>query len=123
MGMVNIGEKIKEVLISKHIAVTEFAQKINTNRNNVYHIFKRKTIDTDLLVKISEILQFNFFIYFTEGFENKTINKTEDIAILKKHILTLENEITYLKERLNDKDKIISLLEIKAKVKPNKNQR
>lgn len=114
--MVDIGEKIKEVLISKRIPVKEFAQKINTNRNNVYHIFKRKTIDTDLLIKISEVLQFNFFIYFIDGFEKKTIKKTEDIASLKKHILTLEKEVSYLKERLNDKDKIISLFENKSKL-------
>jgi hypothetical protein len=38
------------VLREKRIPVNEFAKKINTNRNNVYHIFRRETIDTGLLV-------------------------------------------------------------------------
>jgi transcriptional regulator with XRE-family HTH domain len=69
--MVNIGEKIKEQLIVKKMSVADFAKKINTDRNNAYHIFKRKSIDTELLFKISVILNFDFFKFYQPLPDNK----------------------------------------------------
>ncbi len=62
--MVNIGKIIKAELKKKRFSVAEFAKIINTDRNNVYHIFKRKSIDTDLLYKISIALEYNFFLEY-----------------------------------------------------------
>ena len=69
--MVNIGEKIKEQLLIKKMSVADFAKKINTDRNNAYHIFKRKSIDTELLFKVSVILNFDFFQYYLPLADNK----------------------------------------------------
>jgi transcriptional regulator with XRE-family HTH domain len=63
--MVHIGEKIKEIFDSKGLSVSEFGRRINMSRENIYGIFRRKTIDTGLLVKISSILEHDFFQYYT----------------------------------------------------------
>ncbi len=62
--MFNIGEKIREQLLIRKMSVAEFARLINADRNNAYHIFKRKSIDTELLFKISVILNYDFFQHF-----------------------------------------------------------
>ena len=61
MKQVNIGKQIKDVFDKKGFTVTEFARRINKSRENVYSIFKRKTIDTGLLTTISIILEYDFF--------------------------------------------------------------
>ncbi len=59
----HIGLRIKQILDTraKSHTVTWFARQLNCNRRNVYHIFERQTIDTDLLRRISLILHHNFF--------------------------------------------------------------
>ncbi len=61
MVEIHIGKQVKLVLEAKGISVTEFAKRINKSRENVYSIFNRKSIDTGLLIKISEVLEFDFF--------------------------------------------------------------
>ncbi len=62
--MVHIGKKIQQQLWVKKISVADFAFKINTTRNNVYNIFHRQSIDTELLYKICIILNHDFFQYY-----------------------------------------------------------
>ena len=47
--------------VRKQMSITEFAEKICCQRNNVYDIFNRSKIDTILLKRISEVLNHNFF--------------------------------------------------------------
>jgi hypothetical protein len=61
MGEIHIGQQVKLILETKGISVTEFARRINKSRENVYSIFTRKSIDTGLLSKISEVLEYDFF--------------------------------------------------------------
>ncbi len=62
----HIGKKIKTVFDKKGLTVSEFARRINKSRENVYNIFKRETIDTGLLQKISDVLEHDFFAHYTE---------------------------------------------------------
>lgn len=91
--MLHIGEKIKEVFSESGLSVAEFARRIDTSRENVYGIFKRKSIDTYLLEKISEVLHHNFFEYY--------IKKEElypEIKFLQKKLEVADQEIAYLKK-------------------------
>nr|WP_300796344.1 XRE family transcriptional regulator [uncultured Bacteroides sp.] len=63
--MVHIGHLIEEELRKQERSVTWFAKKLCCERTNVYSIFKRESIDTALLLRISTILHHNFFIYYT----------------------------------------------------------
>ncbi len=59
----HIGNKIQEVLRRhpKEHTVTWFARQLNCHRVNAYDIFNRRTIDTELLWRISVILDYDFF--------------------------------------------------------------
>ena len=57
----HLGHKIKTVFEQKQMSVSEFARQIHCERTNVYTIFNRTTIDTDLLARISRVLEYNFF--------------------------------------------------------------
>lgn len=57
----HIGQLIKTVFERSGMTVSEFARKLNCERTNIYTIFKRKSIDVELLVNISKILKYNFF--------------------------------------------------------------
>jgi len=63
---IHIGSIIKKVLTEKSMTITEFACKINRERTTVYDIFNRKSIDVELLIKISHVLDYDFIhkVYF-----------------------------------------------------------
>ena len=56
----HIGQMIQNRLKETGMKKTEFARRINITSQNVYDIFKRKSIDTNLLMTISETLNYNF---------------------------------------------------------------
>ena len=117
--MVVIGKIIEKILREKRIPVTEFAKKINTNRNNVYNIFTRETIDTGLLLKISEILEYDFFQHYISDETTKNlINDRSNIYLVNSEIQQLKKqndellaEIDNFRSRLQDKEIIIELLQ------------
>jgi hypothetical protein len=120
--MVAIGKIIEKVLREKRIPVNEFAKKINTNRNNVYHIFRRETIDTGLLVKIGEILEHDFFQYYIskQTISNIATEKANvylvnsELKKLQEKNESLSKETNELRSRLHDKEMIIELLKSKS---------
>ena len=63
----HIGELIKQVARTQRVGPTELGEKINTSKQNVYGIFKRKSIDTELLRKISLALQHDFFLHYVRS--------------------------------------------------------
>ncbi|MDE7025354.1 MAG: XRE family transcriptional regulator [Paramuribaculum sp.] len=65
MNQVFIGKSIEQELRLQERSVVWLARKLNCNRTNVYKIFNRTTIDTELLLKISNVLQRNFFEEYT----------------------------------------------------------
>jgi hypothetical protein len=126
--VIHVGKKIKEEIRKQNFSVTLFAKKINRSRNVVYDIFKRESIDTDLLNKIGKILNCDFFSMYSSQKEYTQDNvkhfyandppvaygkNAELIAALQLQNQTLQSEIEYLK-------KIITLLETKGKPKETK---
>lgn len=72
--MVHIGQIIESELHKQERSVTWFASKLYCDRTNVYSIFKRKSIDTELLLRICSVLNYNFFNYYTSELDfNKKI--------------------------------------------------
>ncbi len=65
---VNIGVEIKAVLHTKGMSISEFARRIGTSRENAYSIFNRTSIDTELLLKICRVLEYDFFSLYKNGF-------------------------------------------------------
>lgn len=57
----HLGHRIKSVFEQRQMTISEFARQIHCERTNVYTIFNRSAIDTDLLARISKVLEYNFF--------------------------------------------------------------
>ena len=64
--MIHIGSIIKGKFEELGLPVSWFAKELCCDRTNVYSIFKRESIDTSLLVKISLILKHDFFKYYSQ---------------------------------------------------------
>ncbi|MCL2074598.1 MAG: helix-turn-helix domain-containing protein [Marinilabiliaceae bacterium] len=79
---IHIGKIIKQKLEDSPMNITEFAKKIHLDRTTVYDIFERKSIDTELLIKISQILNYDFY--------NETYHKTPTNNLPQKFQITLE---------------------------------
>lgn len=65
---VHIGLLIQNELRRQERGVSWFASKLCCDRTNVYKLFQRSTIDTELLWRISAILRHNFFRYYADSF-------------------------------------------------------
>lgn len=123
---VHIGKKIKEEVYKQRISVTLFARKISRSRNVVYDIFRRESVDTDLLNKIGKILNCDFFSlysaqkeYAQEGIKTFYVRDSEgpygraqDENMLLQQNQALKEEVAYLK-------KIVALVE-NRKPRPSK---
>jgi DNA-binding Xre family transcriptional regulator len=73
----HIGKLIKAALVEQGRSITWLAKQLGCSRQNAYKILNRKWIYTDLLLKICDILDYDFFKCFSEWREqrNKTITK------------------------------------------------
>jgi hypothetical protein len=127
MAQVHIGKKIKEVFKQSGMKGTEFASLINKDRQVIYNIFKRNSIDTDDLQKISIILGHDFFSYFSHqlpivqepgktGYVKKedlleTMGK--DLASMKKQLSDMEEKYETLQKLSKFQEEKISRLEKK----------
>ena len=101
---VHIGNVIKKIVKTKQINIDDFATSINCTRRNVYKIFDKQSIDTDLLLVISKALKQNLFFNYI---------KDEEIADYKnKSIKTIE-----LIEKLNTIESLIYSLKTECKKK------
>lgn len=58
---IHIGNQIEKVLRAQGRSVSWFAKQICCERTNVYSIFHRNSIDTELLLRISKVLNYDFF--------------------------------------------------------------
>ncbi len=101
----HIGKIIHEKVKLSKCSVKEIAKYINRSENTMYDIYKRESIDTGLLLKLSEILEFNFFELF---------NNEEPIRTMHSHqMANFVHAIDELKEQIALKDEHIrSLKEI-----------
>ena len=63
--MIHIGKEIKMRLEQQERSPGWLAKKINCDRTNIYKIFQRASIDTDLLLRISKALKHDFFAIFS----------------------------------------------------------
>ena len=93
----HIGQLIKTVFEQSGMTVSEFARRINCERTNVYTIFKRRSIDVELLVNISKVLEYNFFEEILKqvdlDFKRQDLNISIKIQDLPKDKITLLKEL------------------------------
>lgn len=68
--MIHIGQIIEQELRHQERSVAWFAKKLYCDRTNVYKIFKRQSIDTELLLRISYVLHINFFRFYLQEYQS-----------------------------------------------------
>ena len=108
----HIGKLIRKHLEELGMTKSEFARRLDTSPQNIYGIFKRKSIDTELLKNISSILNYDFFQYYASGAlfvsEDRApygkgsvisaLDLQREMEKLKKDYETVKTENNYLKE-------------------------
>ncbi len=109
----HIGKIVRKHLEEVGMTKSEFARRLETSPQNIYGIFKRKSIDTQLLKEISAVLNYDFFQYYTTaamvvneekagyGPKDKVFTAMDlhrEVESLRKDVEILRNENQYLKE-------------------------
>ena len=69
----HIGQIIKQELEEQGRTVVWIAKKMSYTRSNAYKIFNRATIDTEVLLRISQLLGVDFFQYYTDEMKKDNI--------------------------------------------------
>lgn len=59
--MLPIGLLIKEELENQERSVSWLARKLHLDRSNIYRLFQKNSIDTGLLLRVSMVLNRDFF--------------------------------------------------------------
>ena len=81
MKDIHIGPIIKQKVEENSMTIKEFAEKINCERSTVYHIFKQKSIDIERLIKISEVLNYDFIFEVYLKNRDKIINTSSSVYV------------------------------------------
>lgn len=79
----HIGSEIKKVAKIRRVGPVELSQLIPMTRQNVDKIYRKQSIDSELLYLISKALDFNFFELYGNRLQGKTPKMLA--ARLKKH--------------------------------------
>jgi hypothetical protein len=113
---IHIGSIIKSRSKAIRLGAKELGVRLETTKQNIYGIFKRKSIDTELLARISVALNHDFFQYLSKSLNGSITGTNEAGKPLPKvpvppastRNLDIERENEYL-HRIN------ALLEEKVK--------
>ncbi|MGQ1911685.1 helix-turn-helix domain-containing protein [Marinifilum sp. RC60d5] len=91
----HVNDLIIEEMNRQGVSAVELSKKLGINVNTVYQTLKRRSIHTDRLWKICEILQVNFFKILADkvNIENPV---DEQLAILESENKTLKEVIKML---------------------------
>jgi transcriptional regulator with XRE-family HTH domain len=114
---IHIGRLIQEQAEARKFSQQELGQRINRSKQNVGDIYKRQSIDSELLLRLSEVLEYDLFsIYYAEeplqGMRKKEIEEvTTQVSLLKGTLQQKEEIISNLKIALEASQKTITLLE------------
>ena len=96
---IHIGNLISKVLEEKHISVAELANQLHTDKSNMYKILRKSHIDTELLYRISQILNHNFFREYCQ-------HESSCIPHEKTELVVIKAKRTLLKDLLSTHDEI-----------------
>ena len=64
--MLHIGERIRKRMEEQQISIVWLAKHLSCSRTNVYKLLNKYSLDTEILAKISKLLDFDFFSLYSE---------------------------------------------------------
>lgn len=68
---IHFGKLLQKTLREQGRSTTWFAGQLCCTRPNVYKIFQKESIDSALMFRISQILQHDFFLDFSQAFKQE----------------------------------------------------
>ena len=71
----HIGQLIKQQMEMQGKTTSWLARELAYCRTNVYKIYDKKSIDTDLLLRISRLLQYDFFEVYSQEMEKSVADE------------------------------------------------
>jgi hypothetical protein len=99
----HIGEKIEARAKELRMGPTELARRIRTSKQNVYGIYRRSSIDTELLQKLSKALDYDFFLHYTTSVPNVVSEPGAPYGKRKKGIAApADDELSRLRREFAD---------------------
>ena len=84
MSKVSIGQEIKRVVKKRGLTVEELAKALNVSQPNIFDIYRRESIDTDLLERFCTVLNFDFYKEQIDFLKNLVKEKEEMYRVLVK---------------------------------------
>jgi hypothetical protein len=107
----HIGEKVRARAKELRIGPTELGRLIKTSKQNVFGIFGRKSMDTDLLLRLSKVLEFDFFVYYYSSKNSTTANSPAGYyGKRKKTPLEEESNASFELKELREKYELLKAL-------------
>lgn len=96
--VIHIGQSIKELVNQKEITVERICNFLNKDEKFVESMYESKSIDADLLLRWSKLLEYDFFrlysshliLYAPPSAVNKTNQKSNKTPQFRKNIYTQE---------------------------------
>ena len=73
-GAPHIGRLIKEELKRQGRTITWLASQLNYSRQHMYYLLAHSFIYSDLLLKISEILNYDFFACYSDYLKQRKVS-------------------------------------------------
>ena len=73
----------------RHKTVVWLAKELAYSRTNVYKIYDKSSIDTDVLLRISIILEYDFFKIYSDEVESKVdwkLEKLFTVSLISLHV-------------------------------------
>lgn len=63
---IHIGQMIEQVLDERGMTKAEFGRRINTSRQNINSLLRKRTVDVMYLFQISKVLEYDFFAAYSK---------------------------------------------------------
>lgn len=105
----NVGAEIEKKLVDLKMTRAEFANLIGIPKTDVARVLKKDSFETERLVKISRLLNYNFFKCFYDPVDDPIIPRFMHLSHLgleeenkqfKQQISELKQRIVYLEDKL-----------------------
>ena len=70
----HIGHLVKAELARQERTVAWLARKLHCSRQNVYHLFECQWVSTEILSRLCDVLDFNFFKVYSDDWECRRVS-------------------------------------------------
>lgn len=108
--MKHIGKELKNIIESRQLMKKAIAEQLDFTPTNLSAIFKKASIDCDLLDRICRVIQVPPSYFFDEPGSVNNVNATTVIGNAQAAVGASATELATLRELLAEKERTIQIL-------------